>query len=142
MIVLERGQWVNGQMMCYCHSQKKFSDCCQPYLEGESAESPEILMRSRYSAYCLKNFDYLRETTDPQALGSIDHRANQEWAESVEFIKLEILKAEEEKNKGIVEFKATFKEIGKDEIHVHHEHSKFRKQQGLWYFREGRVIAQ
>lgn len=125
---------------CYCLSSKSYADCCQPYLEGEIAPTPEALMRSRYTAYCLKNFEYLQETTDPQA--DVNHLANQEWALSVEFLKLEILRAEIDKNKGTVEFKATFKEIGKEEIHVHHELSKFRKQGGVWYFRDGRIISQ
>lgn len=129
-------------MTCYCQSAKNFSDCCEPYINGEAvAETPEILMRSRYSAYCLKNFDYLEETTDPQAIGEVNHAANQEWAESVEFLKLEILATSVDKNKGLVEFKASFKEKGKDEIHVHHELSKFRKHQGVWYFRDGQVKA-
>lgn len=128
------------EMICYCGSKKAYAECCQPYVEGDAlAETPEALMRSRYSAYCLKNFDYLEATTDPQALGDVNHAANRQWAESVEFLSLEILSASVDKNKGLVEFKATFKELGKEEVHVHHELSKFRKHQGQWFFRDGQV---
>ena len=96
-------------------------------------------MRSRYSAFATKNMDYVRATTDPQMILSLDLEASREWAESAEFFKLEILRSTDEGNKGIVEFKAHFrlKEGGEQ---VHHELSKFRKQAGTWYFRDGRVI--
>ena len=137
------GDHVENRDGCYCGSTKKYAQCCKPFIAGDQTpETPEALMRSRYTAYCLKDFAYLQATTDPQGLGEINHQANQEWAESVEFLSLEIIKSEIDKNKGVVEFKATFKEIGKDEIHIHHELSKFRRQQGEWFFREGRVIAQ
>lgn len=129
-------------MNCYCQSGQPFTECCSIYINGEAgAETPEILMRSRYSAYCTKNYEYLAMTTDPQAVGIVNHEANKEWAESVKFTGLEIIRSEMEKNKGVVEFKATFQEIGKPEIHTHHEVSKFRKQGGTWYFRDGKVLV-
>jgi SEC-C motif-containing protein len=42
-------------------------------------------------------------------------------------------------NKGMVEFKAHFKTLGQ-EPQVHHELSKFRKQSGVWYFRDGKTL--
>ncbi len=82
-------------------------------------------MRSRYSAFCVKNLDYIVETTDPQARADMDKKSTEEWMNGAEFSKLEILKATDEGNKGTVEFKAYFKMNGADE--VHHEISKFRK---------------
>lgn len=128
-------------MNCYCGSGKSFQDCCEPLIRGERLPySPEELMRSRYTAYATRQMQYLVDTTDPQALGEIDHRANQEWAEKTEFIGLEIVKSSEEGNKGTVEFKAQFKVVGSDEVQTHHEVSTFRKQSGRWYFRKGRGV--
>lgn len=129
-------------MKCPCNPSNEFSQCCGPLIKGEkSARTPEELMRSRYSAFATQNLDYVQETTDPQTILNFDMKANEEWARSSKFLKLEILKATDEGNKGIVEFKATFQPTG-GEPQVHHEISKFRKQAGQWYFREGRVKSQ
>lgn len=97
-------------------------------------------MRSRYCAYREKKYDYLESTTDPQARGDIDWRANREWAEQSTFTKLEVLETSIEKNKGIVEFRAHF-HLNADPAspQIHHEVSTFRKQAGVWYFRDGKA---
>lgn len=125
-------------MLCPCGSNQEYNQCCKPFHLGkDSAPTAEKLMRSRYSAFAVKAYDYLEETLDPQTISDFDHEGNREWGDSVEFVKLEILSAEEIKNKATVEFKAYFKKEGVELIH--HEISKFRKQNGLWYFREGKV---
>jgi uncharacterized protein YchJ len=43
-----------------------FATCCGPYLAGDAiAESAELLMRSRYSAYTLRDENYLRVRASP-----------------------------------------------------------------------------
>ena len=96
-------------------------------------------MRSRYSAFCTKNLDYVVETTDPQARFDMDKESTAAWMNGATFSKLEVLASSAEGNKGSVEFKAYFKmNDGPEEIH--HEFSKFRKHAGTWYFRDGRVM--
>ena len=127
-------------MNCYCGNSLEYALCCEPFIKGEaSPPTAEALMRSRFSAFCLKNMAYIKHTTDPQFQTQIDWKANDSWAEKAEFIKLEILSAKEEGMKGLVEFKATFIQDG--ETHVHHEVSTFRKRQGLWFYREGKIRA-
>lgn len=128
-------------MKCYCGSSLEFTECCGPLLDGDKpASSPEALMRSRYSAFCVKNLEYLRNTTDPQTRLGFDFEATREWAENAKFLKLEVLSSSEEGNKGLVEFKAHYQMPGED-LEIHHEISKFRKQAGQWFFREGKVSA-
>lgn len=125
--------------VCSCGRPNSFEECCGPLLKGDrEADSPESLMRSRYSAFVHKDVDYLYETLDPQARTDFDRKGTQDWAEQATFTGLEILKASSEGNKGQVEFKAHFRMNDQDQ--VHHELSKFRKQGGIWYFRDGRVI--
>lgn len=126
--------------ICPCGSAKQFLDCCQPLLDGGLASGPEALMRSRFTAFAQKNMDYIRVTTDPQTVLSFDMDGTRAWAESAEFFKLEVLRAAEQGNKGLVEFKAHFR-AGDAAPEVHHEISKFRKQAGRWYFREGKVLT-
>jgi SEC-C motif domain protein len=124
---------------CHCGSPKSFETCCQPLLDGEPASGPEALMRSRFTAFVVKNIEYVMNTTDPQTLTEFDFGATQDWANTSEFFKLEIVRASSEGNKGIVEFKAHFRKDGKEQ--THHELSKFRKQAGKWYFRDGKLLT-
>ncbi len=128
-------------MICPCCSGLEYKVCCGPFHLGEdNPPTAEKLMRSRYSAFAVKAYHYLEETLDPQTILTFDHKGNREWGDSVQFVKLEILNAEEIKNKATVEFKAYF---NKDGIELtHHEISKFRQQGGIWYFREGKVQNQ
>lgn len=123
---------------CPCGSGTPYQNCCGPFHTGEAqAPTAEKLMRSRYSAFVKKEYDYLEETLDPQTALDFDHEGNRAWAERMDLNKLEILRSEENGNKAVVEFKAYHREDGEERIH--HEVSKFRKQAGVWYFREGKV---
>ena len=53
---------------CVCGSGNKMENCCLPLLRGEEhASSPEILMRSRFTAYALGGFgEYLLKTWMPE----------------------------------------------------------------------------
>lgn len=48
---------------CPCGSGRPFRSCCGPFLAGtRSAPTAEKLMRSRYTAYVLRDEPYLRAT--------------------------------------------------------------------------------
>ena len=52
--------------LCPCGSALEYSSCCQPYLAGaQLAPDPSQLMRSRYSAFVMKDADYLIKTWHP-----------------------------------------------------------------------------
>src|SRR5688572_30142281 len=111
-------------MLCPCGSNKNLNECCGPMLEGNAvAASPEQLMRSRYTAFSVKNLNYVIETTDPQARVGLDEQATKQWMDESTFTKLEILNASEEGTKGVVEFKAHYSMNGT--AHIHHEVSRF-----------------
>lgn len=96
-------------------------------------------MRSRYSAFAVKDMDYIRKTTDPQTASQFDFSGNRKWADDCDFNKLEVLASSEDANKGMVEFKATYFSHSQNKEEIHHEVSKFRKQAGVWYYRDGKV---
>ncbi|MGZ3769913.1 MAG: YchJ family protein [Bdellovibrio sp.] len=125
-------------MKCPCGSEKNYKDCCEVYhLETASAATAEALMRARYSAFAKNQMQFLRDTTDPQTLETIDDEANKEWSLRAQFKKLEIVHSEEKGTKGIVEFKAFY--AVDDEDYIHHEVSTFRKQGGVWFFKSGKI---
>ncbi len=97
-------------------------------------------MRSRYTAYARKNFDYILNTTDPQRRYDFDHESSRAWMNGSTFTGLQVLSASEEGNKGVVEFIARYRYGGGRE-ETHHERSRFRKQGGRWFFRDGKNLG-
>lgn len=124
-------------MKCYCNSMIDFSECCEPYLSGsQKAASAETLMRSRYSAYVLGDGDYIVRTASSRDAGSKEDAALiKEYAKSVKWIGLEIVKAELD----IVEFKAYYKDG--DGLKVQHERSYFIFEEGVWLYRDGEFLS-
>lgn len=120
---------------CYCGNLKSYSDCCERFhLENDTAKTAEELMRSRYSAFATQNFTYLLKTQDPQTSQLFDLDSNKKWAASVTFIKLEILNSRQMHNTGFVEFNAHYKIKTTGEMHIHHEKSQFKLDQGQWFY--------
>lgn len=119
-------------MSCPCGSNKDYSQCCQPYLEGKAhAPTPEALMRSRYTAYVKVAVPYLRDTLAPESRGDFSEKDVKEWASKSEWLGLEILKAEGSS----VEFVAKYR--AQEKVIEHHEVSTFRKDKDRWYFVDG-----
>jgi SEC-C motif-containing protein len=124
---------------CPCGSDLDEAQCCGPLVAGtRSAASPEALMRSRYTAYVRKSFDYIVDTTDPELRDLLDHDANRDWMNSSTFIRLQVLSSSHSGNSGTVEFIARYRRAGTE--HAHHERSQFRKHRGRWFFREGEAV--
>ncbi len=118
-------------MNCPCNPSSLYENCCEKAHQNiESATSPEILMRSRYSAFVLADIDYLQKshhsTTRPSKL---EKRELLSWTKSVEWIRLDVLQTTE----NTVEFKAYFKENGI--LNDIHENSLFVKENGHWVYK-------
>lgn len=127
---------------CYCGSGVSYADCCGPIIGGErSAETAERLMRARYSAYVGAKMDFIFESTHPAHREGYDHAGTKEWAESSEWLGLEIVGTTgggQEDDGGEVEFIARFREKGVPR--QHHENAQFKKDNGRWYFCEGVMV--
>lgn len=85
-------------------------------------------MRSRYTAFCLHQFDYLQQTSIEQM----------PLSEPVDWVKLSIIKTNKgEVNDlvGTVEFKAFY--LDEHTLFVLHEDSHFVKKEGRWFYAFG-----
>ena len=122
---------------CTCDSQKKYVLCCEQYItKKQLPESPEALMRSRYSAYSMANIDYIKDTMRDNALIGFDEMKAKRWANRVNWIKLEVLNSgNDHLNRAYVEFEASFVE-GSRLKHLH-EKSYFTREQGQWFYVDG-----
>ncbi len=128
---------------CPCGSEAQFEDCCNQYISGEkNAETAEQLMRSRYSAYVNVEVDYLFETLHPDNRGDHDAKNAKDWAESSEWIDLEIVNTKDggpEDTEGIVEFCAHYRQKNGSRL-KHHEVATFKKLDDKWYFEDGEAV--
>ena len=123
---------------CPCGSGKTLSECCDRFLSGEALpQTAEELMRSRYTAYVLKNIDYLRDTLWPKHQLGFDAAAVAQWAQSNHWTGLKVLETSmggPSDREGTVLFEARYLSGG--QLTTHREFSRFRKKAKRWYYVE------
>ncbi len=121
-------------MICPCGSGNRYAECCAPLHRGErTAAKAEALMRSRYSAFVLKNDDYLLATWHPSSRPhDLDlSRDVTRWQ------RLQIIACDqglEGDSVGYVEF-AAFYDGGQL-----HERSRFLREEGRWFYVDGDIL--
>jgi SEC-C motif domain protein len=117
---------------CPC-GNGQLAECCGRFIHagGKPATALE-LMRSRYTAYALRNEAYLQTTwygsTRPAAR-LLEEENNIKW------LSLEILSHQQEGSAASVEFVARFKVHGRAQDL--HEISRFVYEDGQWYYLDG-----
>lgn len=120
-------------MRCYCHSSKPYDLCCGPYHNNkEYPQTPETLMRSRYSAFALRLVDYLVFTSSTPLNKRQSKSAIRHWAQKNTWTRLEVLSVTHSQ----VEFKASYTDAD-HQPQVHHELSDFIIEDGQWKYDRG-----
>lgn len=121
---------------CYCGKAQPYEACCGLYIDQHQLPlSPEALMRSRYSAYVQAKIDYIAATMCGPAADQFDPLAAKEWAESCQWLRLDVIKARYHRtdaNQAMVEFKAYYR--AQNVEHCLHEKSVFHRKQGRWWY--------
>ncbi|ADN08691.1 SEC-C motif domain protein [Sulfurimonas autotrophica DSM 16294] len=120
--------------MCICGNDLDFNECCGPVIEQKkAAQTPDELMRSRYSAYVLANGEYLVYSSAAQNRYMNDITLIEEFSNSVKWLGLNVLHVKIDS----VEFKAYYRD--NEGIKVLHEKSNFIKENGLWKYADGEL---
>jgi len=127
---------ISANVLCPCHSNQKYKNCCQPYHKGILPSNALKLMRSRYSAYALGLTDYIIKTTHPN---HDDHqRDSYQWhkdivafCENTSFSGLKILEFVDGENEAYVDFVAVLGE------NLLREKSRFLKIGHQWFYESG-----
>jgi SEC-C motif domain protein len=130
-----------NKLLCPCMSEKQFSVCCEPYLlfTGQ-AETPEALMRSRYTAYTLENWDYIEATMKGPAKSHFSRPEAELFAQTTTWMGLRVIKVPPPKeNSGTVEYIAFYKQDNMPQ--TLHEISQFRKENGAWFYITGDILS-
>jgi SEC-C motif-containing protein len=120
--------------LCPCGSIKNYEHCCGAYIEKKQvAQSPEQLMRSRYSAYTQAKIDYIISTMKGSPLVNFNKSEAFKWASSVTWIDLQVIQTYlETAEKGFVEFSARFMETR--QLKTIHELSEFHFENNAWFY--------
>lgn len=120
--------------LCYCCSNKNYTDCCAIYLTGQrNAPSAEALMRSRYSAFCTGNSDYLIKTLHPSHREHDDATHLESTLKNTQWLGLKIIAA----STNTVEFIAFYQQ---NPIGQLHERSRFVQEDGQWFYTTGDML--
>ncbi len=128
---------MNGDdVNCPCQSGKKYAACCERFITQQALpENAEQLMRSRYSAYVLKQLDYLLDTWQP-----LHRPAELALDDSIRWLGLTIIDAPPvEDGYAIVEFEARMLVGGT--VDAMHERSRFVLEQGRWLYTSGEMLT-
>lgn len=125
---------------CYCGSDKPFPSCCETYHQQLNAPTALALMKSRYSAFCEANVDYIEQTQRGEASVGFNRASTKSFAEAVQWLSLQIVRAYTDKqdtNIAYVEFIARFLE--NDKLEAIHELSQFEYDPELkqWFYCRG-----
>ncbi len=125
--------------LCPCGSAVEYSLCCQPYLSGtQVAPDPSHLMRSRYTAFVLKQADYLINTWHPDCEAATFRADIESGFAHTQWQGLTLFETAPGKNEneGYVSFVARFNEQNKSGAII--ERSRFLKENGRWYYVDGK----
>ncbi|MFP3350615.1 YchJ family protein [Pseudoalteromonas sp. SIMBA_153] len=128
----------SNALLCFCGSQQLYADCCEPFhLKIKQPQTPEQLMRARYSAYAVKNAAFVRESyaKEKQAENSLSEI--KDFATSCRFINLTVLDSGYNDETGFVKFKAHY--FYQDLYCELAEHSKFIKEDEQWRYLDGEI---
>lgn len=133
----------NNQLLCHCGSPIDFEQCCDRYIEqSKQPKTAEQLMRSRFTAFKLKKYQYLIDTHQvepPNDLSSFDSK--------VKWLGLKIVATDlgsTSDNSGTVEFVAfyqTSNDIDNNIIEQLHEKSRFKKVNNRWMYINGEPLS-
>lgn len=98
-------------------------------------------MRSRFSAFCTANIDYLINTHHPSKRHANDQQELANIITQCEWLQLKIISCKQGNNtdiQGEVEFIATYTQQG--QLAQLHEKSRFVKEGEQWFYLDGNIF--
>lgn len=134
----------NTNIPCPCGAKKAeipvlYPLCCGLFhLKNKQASTPEQLMRSRYSAFVMQEYDYLIATHHPEFLNGLS-AIDLSGPPHNHWLSLNVISSSTSGNNGQVEFQAWYKDDnGLDAIH---ERSDFEFYNNTWLYTQGQQFS-
>ncbi len=134
-----------GKEFCPCGSGRDYQLCCASHLAGRTRPTtPAALMRSRYTAFCRGNIDYLIATHHPSTRQANDRQTLRRTIATTTWLSLRILSAAGTSVEFVAFFrdKGTVQPTGGERYNVGqlHERSQFVQEGGRWYYLQGLIL--
>lgn len=117
---------------CPCGSAKNVDDCCAPLIAGALAPTAEALMRSRYTAFVLRQLDHVERTHAPEIREDFNRAEAERVAEECEWKGLEVRRVHEVGDLAEIDFAIRFRRDQKPMIQAERAH--FRREDGQWLY--------
>lgn len=145
------------RMFCFCGRATEYAHCCAPFHQGlDQPAHPEQLMRARFSAYVLKDVNYIARTYHPSQQSINASAEISQFATQARFLSLKVLDlagAESLKPEngvrwsevpaaeqiGYVHFIATF--LLGERLETLEELSRFVMDHGVWSYLDGQLYT-
>ncbi len=129
--------------LCHCGSAKCLEECCLPIINGEmQARTPEELMRARFTAHCLRNYQFLVDSTHPEHRDGVSFDEIEKWASHVNWDSLEVHRATPGTDDATGEVSFTAHYSVRDIPQELREDSTFAKIDDKWFYVDGHVHGQ
>lgn len=124
---------------CPCGSGIPFGECCEPYILGSlSAEDPERLLRSRFSAYTTKNVPYIYATWHEKYRPVESQEDFLASLKNISFTRLVIESKKLQGDKATIIYRAFCKKVLKNcQIR---EKANFIFENGHWLYTDGTML--
>jgi len=117
---------MQSKQTCFCGTNLAFEACCQPLInQNKRAQTPEQLMRSRFSAYVTGEYQYIFATYAKQSQSQLTEEDIQHSGEDSHWLALVIYTSDIVANvkEQFVEFSAFY--IADDNLYEMREKSRF-----------------
>jgi SEC-C motif-containing protein len=128
----------NRPVNCLCGANISYGACCQLLHKGIArAQSAEQLMRSRYSAFAAKEYQYLIDSHHVDTRGSLSLSELESGNRGTTWLGLEVISATDL----TVNFRAYFQQLtpqNERAIHCLCENSRFVLEQNQWFYLDGK----
>lgn len=128
---------MSQRSLCPCGSGDAFGACCGPLHAGRgsgrvTAPTAERLMRSRYSAFAIRDDAYLLSTWHPSTRPRTVALGPEVVWRKLEVV--EVVDGGEHDRTGTVAFRAHFWDAARRERGVLEERSRFVREEGQWCY--------
>ncbi|MGB1220327.1 MAG: YchJ family protein [Alcanivoracaceae bacterium] len=118
--------------VCSCGSGRNAGECCEPLHRGQPAQTPEQLMRARYSAYVRHQDTFLMASWHPSTRpAELTHEPGLLWRH------LDVSHSDHTDDTGSVHFSATWQQG--ERWGILQEKARFTREAGHWYYLDGDV---
>jgi len=132
----------DNQLLCHCGSLIRFEQCCKKFIhQTKLPKTAEQLMRSRFTAFKLKEYQYIIDTHQSEQTSCPTKTSD--FDPSIQWMGLKVISISlggASDSKGSVEFVAFYRPStvrDNSKVEQLHEKSDFTKVNGYWLYVSG-----